>query len=987
MNRYLRFAVGGILVALIGTAFLFHFSSRFLNEKKAPSDSLGNEAVKVGQISESEKDGIADNSSSSSSNLKDPIGEREKSQSQPPLKKYTWNSDAQKKVQPNSRGSVSKTKQGANVLDQGKSISPTLRETVAAEGAIPEILEGKDLSIPAVRSQVVAEMQALEERQRIAVLAKAKELNVPLRIDGPGENVSELYDFRGDEPIYRKTLNINAAISNGANSLSPAPYNLDGTGVRVGIWDEARVRSTHQELAGRVTVMDSTTSTFDSDHATHVGGVVGATGINVNAKGMAPKVSLNSYDWNYDYTEMTQAGAALAADSSKIPLSNHSYGYDATANEMGVYNIKPRNTDALANSLPYYLIFWAAGNSRVASGSQVALTSLGGYQSITYDALAKNVMTVGAVQDAVSGSLRSLSNATMTSFSSWGPCDDGRIKPDVVANGWELYSSSSTGDTSYVSKTGTSQAAPSAMGAAALLEQLYAREFSGQRMLASTLKGLMIHTADDLGNAGPDYQYGWGLINVKAAADVILSHKADLIRPKLIEGALSRATTGEKSYSNTYTFKWDGVSPIRATLIWTDPAGSTQTMTDSRTPNLVRNLDLQIISPDGTINWPYVMPFVGTWTQASMSLPAIRGKNNVDNVEQVYLESPTAGTYTVSVALDASLGGLKSGASQAYSLIITGGEGGTVNPSPSVFVTSPADGSFFAKGSSITISADATDLVYGGGEGLVSKVEFFAGGTKFAEDTTAPYSASWTPSVSGGYVITAKATDSEGAVRTSTPIIFTILNESRTPVINSLSGLTAKLRMPFQFQVTASDNPSSFTASDLPPGLTCSSNGLISGTPTTLGSYSSKVSASNLLGSGIQLTLDFQISSPTYLEWLASYNLSGVNVDEDSDGDGVKNLMEYFMGLDPQVRNSGSLVSVRGDGNSNFLSLTYRKSKEITGVVGVVEWTTDLATGNWSSNDVTETSVDFGNYEERTASVPKAEGEVRKFLILRVTKP
>ena len=93
------------------------------------------------------------------------------------------------------------------------------------------------------------------------------------------------------------------------------------------------------------------------------------------------------------------------------------------------------------------------------------------------------------------------------------------------------------------------------------------------------------------------------------------------------------------------------------------------------------------------------------------------------------------------------------------------------------------------------------------------------------------------------------------------------------------------------------------------------------------------------------------------------------------------------MGLDPQVRNSGSLVSVRGDGNSNFLSLTYRKSKEITGVVGVVEWTTDLATGNWSSNDVTETSVDFGNYEERTASVPKTEGEVRKFLILRVTKP
>lgn len=978
MNRYLKFLIGTVFIALFGTAFLLYFSPSVLNGKKDLTDTLGNGVVQDRQITKSEKEEMEGDSSSSFSNSNDSSLEKKKLEGLLPFKKFFWNSDARTKGKSISQVSKSNTKQGANVLNQGKIISPTLRESVAAEGAIPKILEGKDLSIPAIRSQVVAEMQALEERQRAAVLAKAKELNVPLRIDRPGENVAELYDFRGDEPIYRKTLNVNAAISNGANLLIPAPYNLDGTGIRVGIWDEARVRSTHQELAGRVTVMDSTTSIFDSDHATHVAGVVGATGIVANAKGMAPKVNLNSYDWNSDYTEMTQAGAALATDSSKIPLSNHSYGYDATVNEMGVYNIEPRNTDALASSLPFYLIFWAAGND------QRNLSSLGGYQSITYDALSKNIMTVGAVQDAVLGSVRSVSNASMTSFSSWGPCDDGRIKPDVVANGWELYSSSSTGDTSYVSKTGTSQAAPSAMGSAALLQQLYAREFSGQRMRASTLKGLMIHTTDDLGNSGPDYQYGWGLINVKAAADVILSHKADLSRPKLIEGTLSRTTSGVKTYTNNYTFVWDGVSAIRATLAWTDPAGSTQTATDSRTPNLIHNLDLKIISPNGTTNLPYVMPFVGTWTQASMSLPAIRGKNNVDNVEQVYLESPMAGTYTVSVVLD---GTLSRGVSQTYSLIITGGEGTPVNPSPSVSVTSPVDGTSFAKGSSVTVFADASDLAYGGGAGVVSKVEFFAGGTKFAEDTSAPYSASWTPSGSGGYVITAKATDSEGAVRTSTPITLTILNESRTPVINSVSVLTGKLRMAFQYQVTASDSPSSFTASGLPPGLTCSSTGLISGTPTTLGSYSMTISARNTLGTGTPLTLNFQILSPTYQEWLSSYNLSGVDVDEDSDGDGVKNLMEYFMGLDPQVRNNGSLVSVYGNGNSNFLSLSYRKSKEITGVVGVVEWTTDLATGNWSSYGVTETSVDYGNYEIRTASVPKAQGETKKFLILRVAQP
>ncbi|NDB94867.1 MAG: hypothetical protein EBZ78_01690, partial [Verrucomicrobia bacterium] len=398
-----------------------------------------------------------------------PLAKVEKLSGQATVKKHVGNSPGKETEESAPTKSKLKPIQGAGVLDQGRPILPTLRENVAAGRTIQKILEGKDFSVPGVREQAVAEMRALEERQRAAVLAKAKELNVPLRIDGAGGNVSELYDFRGDEPIYRKTLNVNAAISSGASFLSVAPYGLDGSGIRVGIWDEARVRTTHQELAGRVIIMDPSTSVTDSDHATHVGGTIGATGVVTNAKGMASKVNINSYDWNSDYTEMTSAGAALASDSSKIPLSNHSYGYTATTNDMGVYNSEPSNTDALAASLPYYLIFWAAGND------QGYLTSLGGYQTITYDAVAKNIMTVGAVQDAVSGGQRSLGNASMTYFSSWGPCDDGRIKPDVVANGWDLYSSSSSSDTSYISKSGTSQATPSAVGSAALLEQLYAR--------------------------------------------------------------------------------------------------------------------------------------------------------------------------------------------------------------------------------------------------------------------------------------------------------------------------------------------------------------------------------------------------------------------------------------------------------------------------------------------------------------------------------
>ena len=184
---------------------------------------------------------------------------------------------------------------------------------------------------------------------------------------------------------------------------------------------------------------------------------------------------------------------------------------------MGRYETEAAAVDAVAASLPYYLPFWAAGNE------QDTLTAKGGFQSITFNALAKNVMTIGAVDDAVSGGVRTPSNGAIAYFSSLGPCDDGRIKPDVVANGINLYSSIATGDAAYDGTySGTSMATPNALGSTILLEQLYAREFSGQRMRASTIKSLLIHTADDLGNPGPDYKYGWGLVNVKAAADLIL---------------------------------------------------------------------------------------------------------------------------------------------------------------------------------------------------------------------------------------------------------------------------------------------------------------------------------------------------------------------------------------------------------------------------------------------------------------------------------
>ncbi len=720
---------------------------------------------------------------------------------QKPAEESPANSTVQTE-EPKSEASTASTAQpgNSNPQQQPKSAanddlrkSPVSTRALASQGtSLVEILKDADFSDPEIRAKKVAELKLLDERENLAVEDKARQLGVPLRIEGPGHKVSTLYDFRDDEPLYRTTLNKNAAITTGANLLAPAPYSLDGTGLKVGVWDEQPILGTHQELVGRVTRKDTTASAAAGDHATHVAGTIGATGVDPNAKGMAPKIKIDSYNWGSDYAEMTAAGAATAGDSASLPLSNHSYGLGAVTADMGRYEAEAVKVDAVAGSLPYYLIFWAAGNE------QTDLTAKGGYQSITFNALAKNIMTIGAVDDAVVNGVRSFSpppapaSPAIAYFSSLGPCDDGRIKPDIVANGVDLYSSvafvpvpypavptvSST--TSYDTYSGTSMATPNAMGSAALLEQLYAREFSGQRMRASMLKALLIETADDIGTAGPDYQYGWGLMNVKAAADLILAHKASLAAPKMIEGTITPANT-----SFTHTFTWDGVSPIRATLCWTDPAGTAQTAADSRTPNLKHNLDAKITAPNGTtIYQPYVMPFVGTWTQASMSLPATTGKNNVDNVEQVYLAAPTQpGTYTVTVSLDGSL----TTSSQVYSLVISGGSSVESNPPPNITLTSPQTGSSFLPGVPVTLSATATDLTIGGAPGAVTQVEFFNGAASLGVDSTAPYSINWNPPSSGNYTITAKATDNEAAVATSTAASITVLSGDGTPVLNSFT--------------------------------------------------------------------------------------------------------------------------------------------------------------------------------------------------------
>jgi len=574
-----------------------------------------------------------------------------------------------------------------------------------------------NFNLPADRAKAVQRIKAAEDLSRARAHAKAKAMGRPIRVERPDGGVSEIVglDENGDFIIY-ETENVNAAISTAANLVHAAPYGLTGSGVTVGVWDAGAIRATHQEFAtgSRVTIKDGTVTL--NDHSNHVAGIVGAAGVVTNAKGMAPQATIYSYSSSNDVSEMTGIAATGSGQVGKVYLSNHSYGagegwstasppvwtgvgtdQNAYDPQFGQYNSSSRTWDDLAFKSPYFLPFKSAGNdnatnpsagqSVVIGGTTVAYDPnihpkgdglyrnattdyLNGYENIGNISSAKNGMTIGAAYDAVTSGLRDPSKGSITNFSSRGPTDDGRIKPDIVTNGDGLYSTISSSDTAYGTSSGTSMAAPNAMGSAALLVQQYANLFAGAAMRASTLKGLILHTATDRGNPGPDYHYGWGLMNTKEAADVIIDHHANPSKNRIVEEQVNTTVT-----TKIYSFNWDQSSPLRATLCWTDPAGPAQTTHDSRTPALVNNLNLKIIAPNGNEYFPFVMPFVGTWTVASMSLNATTGINNTDNVEQVLIQTPgQTGNWQAVVSYTGTL----TNNLQNFSLVMSGVSSGIV---------------------------------------------------------------------------------------------------------------------------------------------------------------------------------------------------------------------------------------------------------------------------------------------------------------------
>ncbi|MBN2704089.1 MAG: S8 family serine peptidase [Pontiellaceae bacterium] len=584
----------------------------------------------------------------------------------------------------------------------------SLLSLLTAGAAFSTPAESRFRAHPEERAALAEQIRERQHAEKTNAVAWAQSRGIPVREVRDGR-VRELMEVRDGKPVYFTTYNKNAAISTAANLVrDDASFGVDGSGIIVGVWDGGSVLSNHVELVGRVTVIDDVAA---ENHATHVAGTIGASGVKPDAKGMAPGVSIRSYDWNNDVVELTLAGADGPGQSGSIYLSNHSYGYDIADSSdyylFGLYTDHVRDMDKALHAMEYCLPFIAAGNERTSSPD--------GYDTITMFGVAKNTITVGAVNDAVSVDVRSLSRAGIYSSSSFGPADDGRIKPDIVANGSLVYSCGSAFQSDYYYSSGTSMASPNACGSAALLVEFYRNQTEGGAIRASTLKGLIIHTADDLGRPGPDYQYGWGLMNTLEAAamirDVTEAHPERMIDAELTESSMS----------HSYTVSSSGMTPLWVTLCWNDQPGLSDGVSDDdRSPDLVNDLDLKIIGPDGQTNYPYSLSYAAPTANAVNT-----GENSRDNVEQVLIDLPVPGDYTIIVDCDEALRYyyerrvpvFKTGGTQRYSLLISGGTGDADGDS----LPDDWELAFFGSETNAVVAVDAD------GDGADNLSEYIAG--------------------------------------------------------------------------------------------------------------------------------------------------------------------------------------------------------------------------------------------------------------------
>lgn len=479
---------------------------------------------------------------------------------------------------------------------------------------------------------------------------------------------------------------------------------------------------------GRITNKEASSQSY-SDHSTGVGSFIGGKSVNLSSGGVsvgnAKGVAINSTMDSYMFATTTLPGDTSTSTVfdkilTALPnISNHSYGinagwdekYDSSGNLssyvyngsksgntfydfQGTYDDNDYNYDALVYNNPSFIIVKSAGNSfgmgpngtsttipkyyKTSSG-QIAFSTSDtppqnncsqGYDCIGPGSLAKNIIIVGATDIITTNNFRytSSSDVVHSEYSSAGPRDDGGIKPDISTVGTDvLYAATSaTGSSVWAGGSGTSFSAPVVTGIIGLWTQIYKQLFNNALFNAASAKVLTVHSAAEAGNIGPDPWFGWGFIDAKKGAELLVGKSNNTV--------IFNDETLNSGVKNIKTVTASGSEPLKATISWIDPEyePNYQFVSDvynNRSSKLINDLDLRIIDlTTNTVYYPWKLDANSPMT------PATKADNTVDNIEQVVIDAPVAGrSYRIEITNKGTLvDEVGSSTPQNYSIMVTG---------------------------------------------------------------------------------------------------------------------------------------------------------------------------------------------------------------------------------------------------------------------------------------------------------------------------
>lgn len=389
-------------------------------------------------------------------------------------------------------------------------------------------------------------------------------------------------------------------------SLEIQGRNLSGKGVFVGVGDNAN--PTHVD--NDKNLINRNGAYITANHGRHVTGTITGRGIgNERFKGVASNTMIVA-----DFFDNILFKSATYYSDYNMTVTNNSY-YTGLAGCVGNsdYNELSVYVDQQMVSNPLMQHIFAAGNDGALTCSPFPLsfaTIKSGYQT------GKNTLAVGDYD---------IDADNLNTTSSRGPVADGRIKPEIIACGSNVVSTAT--NNGYATGYGTSHATPFVTGVWALLIERYKQLHTNTHPKSALLKAVICNSGDDRGNSGPDYSWGFGLVNPRKAVEMIEQNR-------YFSGSITTGITHSQNIAVPA-----GTKQIKILVYWHDKEGS-----PLATNALVNDLD--ITATDGSTTYT---PWILNPAPAAVNSIAVRGIDRINNIEQITIDNPGA-SITVNLA-------------------------------------------------------------------------------------------------------------------------------------------------------------------------------------------------------------------------------------------------------------------------------------------------------------------------------------------------